>query len=188
MRARKLAANRAHVAATAMRLFAERGYEDVTVDEIAEVADVGLRTVHRYFPRKSDLVFAQADHYAELIGRAVAGMPASGPLAAAVFGMVRAVVEAWPQSREDTLDFVRVVAGSPELRAREHAKRADVRRELFDSLAQRRPDDTDADRHLWSTIAVTLFFLALDSWMETGGEFTDHYDRLLDDTRKGFAA
>lgn len=187
MRARKLAANRAHVADTAMRLFDERGYDAVTVDEVAEAADVGRRTVHRYFPHKSDLVFADTEHSVDLISKVVADMPVTGPLSTAVLGAVRGVAESWPRPREETSVFVRVVAGSEELRARELAKRAGMREFLHDALAAKRPDDPPEERHLWSTLAVTLFFLAVDHWLEDGGELIDHIDHVIERAHQGFA-
>jgi AcrR family transcriptional regulator len=48
---------RAEIADTAMRLFAERGFERVTVAEVASAAGVSQKTVFNYFPTKEDLFF-----------------------------------------------------------------------------------------------------------------------------------
>ena len=53
-RARKRLATRQSISDVATRLFLERGFDRVTVDEIAAAADVGRMTVFNYFPRKED--------------------------------------------------------------------------------------------------------------------------------------
>ncbi len=58
LRARKKRVAREVIAATARRLFAERGFDTVTVAEIAAAADVSEKTVFNHFPTKEDLAFA----------------------------------------------------------------------------------------------------------------------------------
>src|SRR5829696_1284891 len=58
LRARKKRVAREAIAATARRLFAERGFDAVTVAEIAVAADVSEKTVFNHFPTKEDLAFA----------------------------------------------------------------------------------------------------------------------------------
>jgi AcrR family transcriptional regulator len=58
LRARKKRVAREAIAATARRLFAERGFDAVTVAEIAAAADVSEKTVFNHFPTKEDLAFA----------------------------------------------------------------------------------------------------------------------------------
>lgn len=57
-RERKHAALRARIVSTAIELFARHGLEQVTVDHIADVADIGKGTVYNYFQTKEGIVVA----------------------------------------------------------------------------------------------------------------------------------
>src|ERR1700712_29679 len=56
-RTRKRLATRQTISDVATRLFLDRGFDQVTIDEIAEAADVGRMTVFNHFPRKEDMFF-----------------------------------------------------------------------------------------------------------------------------------
>ncbi len=58
LRERKKRAARQAIATTARRLFAERGFDAVTVADVAAAAQVSEKTVFNYFPTKEDLAFA----------------------------------------------------------------------------------------------------------------------------------
>lgn len=73
------------VASAAIRLFAERGLDATTVDDIAAAADVSPRTFFRYFTSKESAAFPDhADRVAELRRRLDSRRPSSTPIAAAL--------------------------------------------------------------------------------------------------------
>ncbi|MCO7220188.1 TetR/AcrR family transcriptional regulator [Klenkia sp. PcliD-1-E] len=71
-RARKKARTHDEVRAVAQRLFAERGFDAVTVADVAEVADVAVQTVFNHFPTKEDLYFAGRSPWVDGPAHAVA--------------------------------------------------------------------------------------------------------------------
>src|SRR3954469_25579191 len=78
------ARTRLAISNTATRLFIERGFENVTVAEIAEAAQVSVKTVFNYFSTKEDLFFDRADAIRDAILDAVALRPPGTPMVEAL--------------------------------------------------------------------------------------------------------
>jgi len=71
LRERKKQRTRELIADTALRLFLERGFEAVTIAEIAQAADVDAKTIYNYFPSKPDLVFQRLEAFEQALLDAV---------------------------------------------------------------------------------------------------------------------
>src|SRR5215211_7761821 len=82
LRERKKRATRQLISNVATRLFMERGFEDVTVDEVAAAANVSKMTVFNYFARKEDLFFDRGDEAQRLLRAALEGRGRRSPLTA----------------------------------------------------------------------------------------------------------
>lgn len=93
LRERKKRRTRQHISDTATGLFMERGFEDVTIAEIAEAADVSVNTVYNYFATKEDLFLDRGDDVVEQLARWVRGRDAGESAVAAVLRELRAEVE-----------------------------------------------------------------------------------------------
>lgn len=72
LRERKKRETRERLGDVAARLFAEHGYDEVSMSDVARAAGVSDQTVYNYFPTKPDLVFDRADEVLEKIRAAVA--------------------------------------------------------------------------------------------------------------------
>ncbi|MFF0409828.1 TetR family transcriptional regulator [Kitasatospora sp. NPDC004745] len=106
---------------TAMVLFAEHGFDRVTVVEVARAAGVSPNTVFNYFPTKEDLFFDRQD---EVVAH-LAGVVRRRPPGSSAVDAVRADLLAAVEAGEPTVGldpgmtaFWRIVADSPALRAR----------------------------------------------------------------------
>ena len=123
LRERKKLATRRLIAETARRLFAERGFDRVTVAEIARAAEVSEKTVFNYFATKEDLVYWQLEAFeAQLLSAISEREPGESALAAfSRFVLVQRglIVEKDPERRQELLAVTRVIAESPALVVRE---------------------------------------------------------------------
>jgi AcrR family transcriptional regulator len=83
LREQKKAQTRQAIIEAAERLFAERGFEAVTVEEIAQAAQVTKKTVFNYFPTKEDLALDRAGQYEQVLSGIITGRPeGTSPLGA----------------------------------------------------------------------------------------------------------
>jgi AcrR family transcriptional regulator len=119
LRERKKRRTRQALAEAALRLFAERGYEQTTVADIAAAAEVSTRTFFAYFPTREDVVFADTDERLEAMRQALASLPDGASPARAIHEMVQRVF-ATPGAvfGPDRATRIALVLGRPELRAK----------------------------------------------------------------------
>lgn len=103
----------------AQELFARRGYEAVTVEEIAEAVGISRRSFFRYFGGKEALVLGKYDRQGELFAALLAQRPAAEPPWTALRRMFDGVVEyiSDPALAARAADLDRVIQGSETLRA-----------------------------------------------------------------------
>ncbi|GAA2088867.1 TetR/AcrR family transcriptional regulator [Actinomadura alba] len=103
----------------ATRLFLERGFDDVTIAEVAAAAQVAKMTVTNYFPRKEDLALDLHDQFVEGLARTVAERePGESALAALRRAYLAAVARHDPVIGFSGADFARMVTSSQALLAR----------------------------------------------------------------------
>jgi AcrR family transcriptional regulator len=123
LRERKKEQTRRHIAETARRLFADRGFEQVTIAEIAGEADVAVQTVFNYFPTKEDLVYWRLSSFEdELLGAVrerAAGTSALEAFEGFLLSQQGLLGQHDPAAREELVSFTRMISDSPALRARE---------------------------------------------------------------------
>jgi AcrR family transcriptional regulator len=123
LRERKKQQTRELIAETARRLFGERGFEAVTVAEIAREANVSAQTVFNYFPTKEDLVYWRLESFEEELLSCIRER-AQGESVLSAFGRFvrapRGMLGTYdPERRERLAAITRMIAESPALAARE---------------------------------------------------------------------
>ncbi|MFJ5063347.1 TetR/AcrR family transcriptional regulator [Streptomyces nigra] len=114
-RERKKAATRQAIADAALRLFLERGYDDVGIREIADAADVSTTTLFKHFPVKEALVFDEdAEQEARLLA-AVRERPGGQSIPAALREHALATRLAPGDGGSRFAAFTELVNGTPAL-------------------------------------------------------------------------
>ncbi|WP_395108554.1 TetR/AcrR family transcriptional regulator [Actinomadura sp. SCN-SB] len=155
LRARKKRRTRAALATAALKLFAERGYEETTIADIAAAADVSPRTFFGYFPSKEDVVFAEIDdrleEVAERLSRRVPGEAPLETMRRGIVGIIEALVTG--QGEYGAVQ-VRLVTERPGLRARALQRLMDVQEEIESRLRELCPDIDEIDAVAASGIAI----------------------------------
>src|SRR3954453_19234677 len=151
LRERKKQQTRELIADTARRLFGERGFERVSVAEIARTADVSEKTVFNYFPTKEDLVYWRLESFEQELldtlreraaGEAV--LDAFGRFVRRPRGMLG---RQDAETQQRLAGLTRMIASSPSLLAREQQIFAGYTQSLAALLAEETgasPDDVEA--------------------------------------------
>ncbi|MFE5397194.1 TetR/AcrR family transcriptional regulator [Streptomyces sp. NPDC056568] len=121
LRERKKRQTRQYISDVATGLFLERGFEAVTVAEVADAANVSVNTVYNYFPAKEDLFLDRSKGVVDRLSRWVRGRRDGESAARAVLRELREEVES-VSPRLGLMDgyaaFMRVIQDSPALRSR----------------------------------------------------------------------
>jgi AcrR family transcriptional regulator len=144
LRERKKQRTRELISDTARRLFTERGFEQVSVAEIAREAEVSEQTVFNYFPSKEDLVFSGLEAFEDQLLAAVRERPPGRAVIAAFGDFVlepRGFLAASDdKSARELIAATRMIAASPALLAREQQ----IFARYTDALAQLIADEAGA--------------------------------------------
>jgi len=162
-RHRKKARTRQAIADVATRLFVARGFEQVSVEAIAQAAQVSRKTVFNYFARKEDLMFDREAECVDLLRQALAERGARAPVPA-LQALARTALETrHPLFRvtRRTAAFWRAVAASPALSARARELQVTLAEQLADLLATAAGHArTDAPARLAATLLVSTLVVA----------------------------
>jgi AcrR family transcriptional regulator len=160
----------------ALELFAEHGYDAVTVTQIAERAGITRRSYFRYFPDKREVLFAGSEQLPPAVAEAVlAAKEAESPLRTALGALVEVgtqvtrLIDPSPERRA-------VIASSAELRERERSKGAAITAAIRDSL-ERRGTPSELAKPAAQAAAIILGD-AFDRWIDSDGdqEFAAYLD------------
>lgn len=128
---------RTHVVAESIRLFAERGYDATTVDDVASAAGTSRRTLFRQFGVKEGLIFADHESLLEQVGDHLDGVGEDADPWWAVCEGAELVFAHFAANRELTRRRYAVVAGVAALRDRELVMSSRYQRLFEDFLRER---------------------------------------------------
>jgi AcrR family transcriptional regulator len=176
------------LAVAALDLFAERGYENTTVIEIAERAGLTKSTFFRHFPDKREVLFG-GDAMAGLLAKGIAAAPATAtPLEAVAHALDMVGRKSFtPARREFSARRRAVIAANPELQEREALKGLRLTASMIDALKRRGVPD------LTSRVAAELGALAMkiayERWNDTANseDFSEIARRSLTEVQAASA-
>ncbi len=168
LRERKKIATRKALGIAAMRLAAERGLDNVLVEDIAEAAGVSARTFNNYFASKYEAICALGFDRAMRIGATLRDRPADEPLWDAIVAAVMSEYEAAEQALdEDWMAGVRLVTSTPALRGEYLKVQAMTQYALAEAIALRlgfRPGASMFPRILAASVTSAVQ-AALEHWL-----------------------
>jgi AcrR family transcriptional regulator len=146
---RKRRQARQRIIQAAQELFLERGFDGVSVGDIAERAEVGRTTFFRYFGDKQEVVFAEEQELLETIAAAgqAEGTAAARSATEAVEQLRPIVLALCAQAASDPEAYARhfqLIEQHPELRARDAMKMQQIADKLSDLLIHRGSDEATA--------------------------------------------
>ena len=151
-----------------MELYAEHGYEQTTVAEIAQRAGLTARTFFRHFADKREVVFAGSEELAERLVAALDAAPAGTPPLGAVAGALDVVAEIVGGDHDHSHRRQAVIAANAELQERELTKLAGWSSALAAGLRRRGVEEPAAS--LAAETGVAVFRVAFERWVAGPGD------------------
>lgn len=176
---RRPSTSRAELERVALDLFATRGFEETTVDDIAAAAGIGRRTFFRYYPSKNDAVWGDFGTELDRLRRWFDDCPPDVPLMAAVhhavlrFNRLDADQVPWHRRR------MQLILTTPALQAHSTPMYARWRAVIADFAARRvgaRAEDLVPQLIAYSALGAAV--AAYDQWLRREGA---DLERLLDE-------
>lgn len=190
LRERNKARARSEIAAAALRLFGDRGFEGVTVNEIVAAAGVSRRTFFRYFETKEDALLADYPELNIRLTETLGNSDPEEPLEAVRAGLHR-MADWYVERSEAVLERSRVIRDGLHLAARNLEFLSQWERAIASTLAG--PIGEDPGEMLPRTAGAAVvgaFRAALTQWVRSScsEDLHDLTDRALDLVADGIAA
>lgn len=165
------AAVRAELGQVAFELFRRKGFDKVTIDDLAEAAGVSRSTFLRYFGTKEDAVLSAFENKGERVADALRARPADEDDWTALRRAMDTAIASYDQAPDAALSLSRLVRATPALRNRQLEKLHGWRPALAQALAERAGSASASVAH-WVRAAAALdcFNVAVDHWSDSDGE------------------
>lgn len=163
-----MATSHAAIEQAAFRLFAERGFDGTTLDDIAREVGVGRRTLFRYFESKNDIPWGQFDRTLDGFRAILDAMPHDIPLWEAVHRGVMQFNDFPSDANPSHRQRMRLILDTPTLQAHSVLRYAEWRQVIADYVAKRL--GSSPDQLLPQTIghvSLALALAAYAAWLAT---------------------
>jgi AcrR family transcriptional regulator len=166
---RKIETRRALVDA-AYRLFADSGYHETTMEEVADAAGVSRRTAFRYFPTKHMLVFAEHDRRLKRFKELLASSEEKRPYDALRDAALKLAVQ-YQDQRDYLIAQDRLVQSTPELAGLELRLDKDFQDAIIHRLEDgKRSKKTERRARVLGAAVMGVIRASLREWLDGGGK------------------
>ena len=155
----------------ALTLFCERGFDAVTIDDIAATADVSRRTFFRYYASKEDVILSDHPKRLDELEAALARRPVDEPPLTALRHAILSLAGTMEEHREHMLRRFRLVTTTPSLEARSLCLQRNWETAVTAMLAARMGVDPAKDLRPGVVAATTMSAMrvATANWLAGGG-------------------
>ncbi|WP_072806440.1 TetR family transcriptional regulator [Rhodococcoides yunnanense] len=170
--------------AAALELYAERGFEQTTVTDIAQAAGLTERTFFRHFTDKREVLFGGQDQLRQVFVDGVAAAPEPAPAVDVVANALQAAASYFPdERRQSSRTRQTVIDANPGLQERELLKLASLTQSIAVAVGERGVPEPQAT--LAAHTAVTVFGVAFVQWIEDGEQrsFGDIAHEIFEELR-----
>lgn len=181
LRERKKQRTRVELTDAAFRLFAERGFDETTIEDIVEQVEVSPRTFFRYFDSKEDVVIGFFDDLGLELRATLAARPSEEPSFTALRAALGTLIDLYEERRERVVAAKRLAHETPSIRARLLDKHARWENGVTEELVTRLGGDLSQEpsMRLLAAVALAAFSTAVSAWCTSGGREDLHF--LVDD-------
>jgi AcrR family transcriptional regulator len=161
---------RADIVRVATRLFARRGFDAVTVDEIAAAAEVSHRTFYRYFASKEELVLGPLQQGLDDVTRLFLARPRTEPVVASIRAMIIDLAADYEQDLDNDRLRAALVRATPSLQQRQNERQAAFENVIVPLIAERLGTDPidDIRPAMIAGCAVAAIRVATTHWLLGG--------------------
>jgi len=171
LRERKKIATRRALHEAVLRLALEHGLDNVTVDAIADEANVSRRTFSNYFANKEEaLLYADQQRIARLLAEVRARPPYESAWQALTAGAMNRFADL-NEVDQKFLAQLQLVRRHPSLLARQLAAQADLERDLAHEIVARLPDRSEIQARIMAATYLATVRVVLNTWIELESPF-----------------
>lgn len=171
LRERKAQRNRERIVSEAIKLFRKNGYEETTMESIADAAELSPSTLYRTFPTKDSIILEPMRLFTEQICGIFARHAESHPVEEALAEAIFSVVEESDRDAAQTLLVRSIIDKAPTARARLwdyiYAQQTELSRLIAERLKTKADDLRVA---LTAQLVMVIVGLAVDRWRASGGK------------------
>lgn len=172
IRASRIRRTRDEMTDAAIRLFEERGFDAVTVEEIASAASVSSRTFFRYFGSKEAVLFSDTDEILAVLRSAISSRPRHEPPLDVLRHAVHALASYSADHRDRDLRRARLSQDGADIQAYQRSVLQPLYEEvLVDGIGAHLGVESSVDLRprLFAGVAIGVLATVSEAWLASGG-------------------